>query len=91
MASHNPWPPSAFPPGTRVRVIRASDWNGPWAQEFEGVIDEAVVPELVTHAIAAPGELSYLVAFLELQFDSDGDGPFRKAMIWARYLQPIAD
>ena len=44
-------------------------------------------PEPVRHADALPGELMYWVKFDEPQLDAAGDGPYRKAQIWGRYLQ----
>lgn len=82
------WPPSALPAGTRVRVVHDPAWKGPWAREFYGHIDTTGAPEPVVHAQARPGELQYWVTFDELEYDADGDGPFRKAQIWGRYVQP---
>jgi hypothetical protein len=83
------WPTGALAPGTRVRVIRDADWNGPWATEFLGTIDTVGAPEPVQHPHARPGELSYWVKFDEPQFDHAHDGPYRGAQIWDRYLQPL--
>jgi hypothetical protein len=47
------------------------------------------VPELVRHPGAREGELAYWVVFDDPQYDSDGDGPYRKALIWDRYLRPL--
>jgi hypothetical protein len=49
------------------------------------------LPELVHHAQAQPDELAYWVRFDESQLDSAGDGPYRKAQIWGRYLQVIEE
>jgi hypothetical protein len=88
--SDSPWPATALATGTRVRVIKDPAWDGPWATEFLGVIiDRLGVPELVRHPRAHPGELEYWVKFDEPQFDADGDGPYRTAQIWGRYLQPV--
>ncbi len=89
MSSPDVWPEGAIAPGSHVRVIRDANWNGPWAQEFIGIVDGALIPRRVVNAHAKPGELSYLIAFAESQFDSSGDGPYRKAVIWARYLVPL--
>ena len=83
------WPATALPAGTRVRVIKDNDWNGPWMREFFGVIDVAPAPEPVRHPLTRPGELAYWVTFEEPQLDGDGAGPYRKALIWGRYLQPV--
>lgn len=31
----------------------------------------------------------YMVVFDEPQLDADGDGPYRAAVIWEKYLQPL--
>ena len=85
------WPTGALPPGSRVTVIRASDWDGPWQAEFPGTIDAAHAPEPNEHAQALSGELLYWVTFDTPQHDSDGDGPYRKAQIWGRYLRTESD
>ena len=91
------WPAGAMPPGTRVRVIKSEEWDGPWRQVFTGTIDETISPQLVgpTNRSASavdgdrPGELEYSVRFDEPQMDWSEDGPYRKAVIWARYLEPL--
>jgi hypothetical protein len=80
------WPASAFPAGTRVRVIHDDAWAGPWEHEFYGTIDGMGAPEPVRSPIARAGELAYWVQFDTPQRTADGDGPYRKAYIWARYL-----
>jgi hypothetical protein len=80
------WPAGALPAGTRVRVIQDEGWAGPWQQEFYGTIDAMGAPEPVPNVRARPGELRYWVQFDEPQHTADGDGPYRKASIWARYL-----
>ncbi|GHA77734.1 hypothetical protein GCM10010305_21000 [Streptomyces termitum] len=81
------WPAGAWAPGTRVTVVRDPDWDGPWQAEFSGTIDAvgAAVPN--EHAQAFSGELLYWVTFDAPQYDSDGDGPYRKAQVWGRYLR----
>ncbi len=44
-------------------------------------------PEPNEHAQALDGELLYWVTFDTSQYDSGGDGPYRKAQIWGRYLR----
>jgi hypothetical protein len=44
-------------------------------------------PEAPASSAAEPGELAYWVDFDESQMDADGDGPYRKAQILARYLR----
>lgn len=39
------WPSGAIPPATRVKVIRDPGWDGPWRQEFVGVISGMGAPE----------------------------------------------
>src|SRR5947207_7004190 len=85
------WPASALPPGARVRVVKDARWDGPWKREFVGLIDDVGAPELVHHAQAQPDELAYWVKFDEPQLDSTGDGPYRKAQIWGRYLQVVEE
>jgi hypothetical protein len=81
------WLTGALAPGSRVTVVRAQDWDGPWQVEFAGTIDAMGAPELNKHAQALSGELLYWVTFDTPQHDSGGDGPYRKAQIWGRYLR----
>lgn len=83
------WPDQAMPPGTRVRVIKDVAWDGPWRHVFTGTIDATIVPHPVENARAHPGELEYSVRFDEPQMDVTDLGPYRKAVIWARYLEPL--
>lgn len=48
-----------------------------------------ITPRLVANRHAHPGELEYSVQFDEPQMDKTDLGPYRKAVIWARYLEPI--
>ena len=84
-----PWPDDALKPGTPVRVTSDPGGHTAWASEFTGVIDETMTPRTVQNRHARPGELEYFVRFGSPQYDSSGDGPYRKAMIWDRYLKPI--
>lgn len=81
------WPVGALAPGTRVTVVRAQDWDGPWKVEFTATIDAMGAPEPNRHAQALDGELLYWVSFDTPQHDSGGDGPYRRAQIWGRYLR----
>lgn len=81
------WPASSMKPGTRVRIIQDSAWAGPWREVFIGTIDATFPPQPVRNKNARPGELRYSVRFDESQFDADGDGPYREAVIWERYLE----
>ena len=83
------WPQDALPAGSRVLVVHDADWPGPWRDEFPGRIDSMGAPEPVHHARARDGELAYWVVFDEPQVASDGNGPYRKALIWERYLRPL--
>ena len=76
------WPDEAPSPGCRVRVNRDSSWNGPWAAVFTGTIDATRPPRLIRNPSARAGEFDYFVQFDTPQYDSAGDGPFRKAQIW---------
>ncbi|MET7649290.1 ferrous iron transport protein A [Streptomyces sp. NPDC005426] len=81
------WPTGALSPGSRVTVVRAQDWDGPWQVEFAGTIDAMGAREPNEHPQALDGELLYWVTFDTPQRDSDGDGPYGKAQIWGRYLR----
>ncbi|MFI8769398.1 ferrous iron transport protein A [Streptomyces sp. NPDC053792] len=83
-----PWPQGALTAGSRVKVIRDPEWDGPWKNEFSGTIDDMGAPEPVDHPQAQVAELKYWVSFDAPQHDSGGDGPYRKAQIWGRYLLP---
>jgi len=85
------WPKDALPAGSRVLVVHDADWPGPWRAEFPGRVDSMGAPEPVRHARARDGELAYWVVFDAPQVDSNGDGPYRKALIWDRYLRPLPD
>jgi hypothetical protein len=87
-ATAGEWPAGAMPPGTRVRVIKSQEWDGPWRQVFTATIDETISPRLVGPP-GHPGELEYSVRFDEPQMDWSEDGPYRKAVIWSRYLEPL--
>lgn len=84
-----PWPDEALPPGCRVRVIRDPDGDGPWAAVFTGTVDTVRPPHLINNPQARAGEFAYFVKFDFPQFDGAGDGPYRKAQIWDRYLEPL--
>ena len=83
------WPADALPPGARVRVIQDQDWGGPWREVFLGTIDRTLAPQRVNNRVARAGELEYSVTFDEPQVDASGDGPYRKAVIWDRYLEKL--
>jgi hypothetical protein len=73
-------------PDTRVRVVKDESWDGPWRDVFTGAVDATIPPQPVRHRLARSGELEYSVRFDQPQFDAAGDGLYRKAVIWARYL-----
>ncbi len=86
----HPTPTVHFSPVTdrsRVTVVRAPDWDGPWQAEFPGTIGAMGAPEPNEHAQALSGDLVYWVIFDAPQYDCDGDGPYREAQIWDRYLR----
>jgi hypothetical protein len=83
------WPDEAMPAGTRVRVVKDDRWDGPWQQVFTGTVDETITPRQVENRHAQPGELEYSIQFDEPQMDTTDLGPYRKAVIWARYLEAI--
>ncbi|WP_330300358.1 ferrous iron transport protein A [Streptomyces sp. NBC_00503] len=81
------WPKGALAPGSRVKVVRDQEWDGPWQVEFAGTIDAMGAPDLNEHAQSLSGELLYWVTFDAPQYDCDGAGPYYKAQIWGRYLR----
>jgi hypothetical protein len=85
------WPAGAAAAGARVRVVKDARWDGPWRREFLGTVDDLGAPELNVHQHAWPGELKYWVRFDEPEFDAAGDGPYRKAQIWSRYLRLVEE
>jgi hypothetical protein len=86
-----PWPADGYPPGTPVLVGADSTGHHAWATPFTGVIDDLDVPTTIANPRALPDEREYWVQFDGPQFDADGSGPYRKALIWERYIHPIAD
>ena len=94
--------PEWLKPGTQVRVVKDPDWDGPWRNEFLGVIDpDTDAPVRVLDLPAMPEVnvpdadrrpmAEYLVRFDEPQVDCDGQGPYRAAVIWEKYLRPVTD
>ncbi|WP_241681618.1 hypothetical protein [Streptomyces sp. CB01881] len=59
--------------------------------EFPGTINAPGAPAPVGDQQTGEGELAYWVSFDEPQYDSSGDGPYRKAQIWARHLRTEPD
>ncbi len=72
-----------------MQVVQDPEWGGPWARQFLGVVDDTGLPEAIVHPKAKAGEFSYFVRFDEPELDRDGDGPYRKAQIWGRYLRRV--
>ncbi|WP_260617981.1 hypothetical protein [Streptomyces sp. WAC07149] len=56
-----------------------------------GTVDAMGEPEPNEHAQAFSDELVYWIAFDSPQYDSGGDGPYRKAQVWGRYLRTEPD
>lgn len=83
------WPADALPAGSRVRIIQDPGWAGPWAEVFTGTISPMAAPETPQSKAARPGELAYWVDFDSPQRDADGDGPYRKAQIWERFIEAL--
>jgi hypothetical protein len=99
MTSVEAW--SKEPPlqvGQRVKVIRDPGWPGPWPNEPVGVIEPILgeafrVVDLNDPSINVPDSdrrlmREYLVQFDEPQLDTSGEGPYRAAVIWEKYLTP---
>ncbi|MFJ1792762.1 ferrous iron transport protein A [Kitasatospora griseola] len=82
------WPVGALAPGARVTAVRSTEWDGPWQVEFQGAVDDLGAPEPVDHPHGREGAAAYWVRFDAPQYDADGDGPYRTAPIWERYLRP---
>ncbi|MEW2130106.1 ferrous iron transport protein A [Streptomyces sp. NPDC005435] len=80
------WPEDGWPPGTRVRVIKDPDWDGPYPVEFSGTVAGTRVPFPVRDGRGREGELVYVVRFDEPQYDSHGLGPYRGGEVWGRHL-----
>jgi hypothetical protein len=87
-------------PGTRVKVIKDSRWNGPWPTEPTGVIDLAADAPVRVIDLATMPEVNvpdsdrgpmreFLVRFDEPQCDGDGAGPYYAAVIWEKHLRLV--
>jgi hypothetical protein len=85
-------------PGSRVKVVKDSRWNGPWPAEPTGVIDpDADAPVRVIDLATMPevnvpdsdrGPMrEFMVRFDQPQRDGDGGGPYYAAVIWEKYLR----
>jgi hypothetical protein len=88
--------PIPLPLGTRVRVRRDPIFGpGPWPAEPTGTIIEAPddsplyshgTPFTWAETVRGP-ELQYWIAFDEPQVDADGDGPYARSQVSAKYLE----
>lgn len=79
-----------FAPGVRVRVIKDPDWNGPWPTEPVGTIEQALRDDIYMTTETQWGHVrEYKVRFDEPTLDSDGQGPYRSAVIWQQYLRVL--
>lgn len=60
------------------------------ASELDGTIDATIVPLLVRNPLAQPDEREYSAVFLDTpQRDAGEHGPYRRAVIWERYLKNL--
>ena len=76
-----------YPAGSRVRVRRDRDYGpGPWPDEPTGTVIGASETVETTRGPMA----MYWVRFDEPQYDPDGDGPYDRSQVLARYLEPMA-
>jgi hypothetical protein len=92
---------SAPKPGDRVRVVRDPAWNGPWPAEATGIVEPILgKPFRVINTTDASfnvadderGEVrEFMVRFDEPQLDVEGDGPYRAATVWEKYLVVLDD
>lgn len=83
----------------RVRVRRDEKWNGPWPAEPTGTIEPVLGQPfrpvaLPTIPPGRPGRedgtlREYMVVFDEPQIDSEGDGPYKAAVICETFLEPL--
>lgn len=85
-------------PGARVKVVKDSQWEGPWPDEPIGIIDPdadfpvrvldlATMPEITVPDADRGPMREFLVRFDEPQRDGDGAGPYTSAVIWEKYLR----
>jgi hypothetical protein len=91
--------PTPHPVGTRVRVRRDPVYGpGPWPNEPARTVIEAPdgspfylggTPFTWATTLQGP-ELQYWVAFDEPQLDADGDGPYFRSQVLARYVEPLS-
>jgi hypothetical protein len=84
--------------GTRVKVLRDPDWDGPWPSEPSGTIADnfdipfAVIDLADRTDISVPDEdrrtmRTFMVRFDEPAQDSEEGGPYYMAEVWEKYLR----
>lgn len=85
--------------GTRVRVVRDPEWDGPWPSEPTGEIAEGfdvpfgVIDLSQRRDINVPDSdrcimRTFMVRFDEPAEDGSGLGPYLIAKVWEKYLRP---
>lgn len=87
-------------PGTRVKVVRDPDWDGPWPSEPTGtidpgwdipfsVIDLATRPDIDVPDSDRHPMRTFMVRFDEPAHDTSEDGPYYMAEVWEKYLRLV--
>jgi len=87
-------------PGTRVKVVRDPDYEGPWPSEPTGriepgwdiplkVIDLANRPEIKVVDSDRHTMRTFMVRFDEPADDMSDDGPYYMAEIWEKHLRVL--
>lgn len=85
-------------PGTRVKVVRDPDWDGPWPTEPTGVIADGFEAPLDVIDLARERDVNvpetdrvmmrtFMVRFDEPVRDGDGCGPYYMAEVWEKHLR----
>ena len=75
--------------GTRVRVLRDPETDGPWPDEPTGTIEPADGSHVYMTTDTSWGKVrQFKVRFDIEQRDADGQGPYSSALIWQQYLVP---
>lgn len=80
--------------GARVRVRRDPEYGpGPWPEEPTGaVIASPMDGSAVSYVETVRGaEPQYWLLFDAPQYDADGDGPYDKAQVLAKYFEFVPD
>ena len=89
--------PTPLDIGSRVKVRRDPNFLGPWPSEPSGSIVPWPMEPPYTFRVVNPDprhgpQRAFFVQFDEPAFDADGPeggGPYRKAEVWEKYLEPI--